>query len=1044
MCPLRTPAPRLNMMTIRFRHGVAFLVGFGFSLMPTLAPLAAIWLLLTNRLRLKRADALWIASATLMAWPLAWFNGVPGAAMGLLQIAAAWLLYKAFTQLGSMRLPGLESKLVAGGLVAGLATVVGLGLLHIDALNFTSPNITQAIVWGVHPALFGHTVLVLGALIAIQTTSPAVRLASLGLTVVGILISGSREAAIAWLLVAIALLVFERQRSSVVRGIEIALMAVVVAVAVGLSPLLGWGRIGFLLEFDATSAGRNLLKGTEIANGDWWYTNWVDVSASQAAIAGESMTAYRLTKKDRTESWLRLQQILPIEAQQTYTISAWIHAAGEGRPGIQGWGQYQTPEGLETFLVSATLSNGEWRAAARGPGQLLASGVAASDGDWRRVYATFRYEGTEPQLIWYLGLAPDIRDGTSAEAMFAGFQLEQGDTLTPYLPGAATEGLGFSTARVPYWQAALQGIAERPLLGRGPDTFSSYFLNNWPERGRLHEIPAHTHNLFLQVLFERGVVGFLGLALLLLGLCWSALRRRDATFLAVVAAVLVANSFDNTLFYGGVIYPLAAAAGWRAGAFRWQRRSATGAARQAGVRLGLALADIAASALSLVVALQVYARFMGGIDAVGASVPAAAYYALILWPLMAWREGLYPGYGLTAPQELKKQLAAATYAGLIFATASLLFGDLLAVPRSVLLLLLTFSLVLVPTARGLAKRLLLWLGALGRPVVILGAGNTGRRVAKALLRTPLDGLHPLAFFDDDPELHLQRVEGLRVYGGLPDADAFAERHNVTHVIVAIPSLPNEILARLIDVRGKQFRHLQFVPKLSGIPAEDVFASNLDGMLALEIRKGLNSRANRLLKRSIDLVGGLIGGLLISPVVLALYLWVRLDSRGPGFYWSERIGENGKTFRCLKFRTMHYDADERLTEMMAKSTGIRREYRQYHKLENDPRITGAGRILRRNSLDELSQLYNVVIGDMSLVGPRPYLTREQADMGTSGEIIFQAKPGMTGYWQISGRSNVTFEDRLAMETHYVRNWSIWWDIVILVQTLPVVIRRRGAQ
>lgn len=324
---------------------------------------------------------------------------------------------------------------------------------------------------------------------------------------------------------------------------------------------------------------------------------------------------------------------------------------------------------------------------------------------------------------------------------------------------------------------------------------------------------------------------------------------------------------------------------------------------------------------------------------------------------------------------------------------------------------------------------------------LIGVSNAR---ADAELITPLDGLHPLAFFDDDPELHLQRVEGLRVYGGLPDADAFAERHNVTHVIVAIPSLPNEILARLIDVRGKQFRHLQFVPKLSGIPAEDVFASNLDGMLALEIRKGLNSRANRLLKRSIDLVGGLIGGLLISPVVLALYLWVRLDSRGPGFYWSERIGENGKTFRCLKFRTMHYDADERLTEMMAKSTGIRREYRQYHKLENDPRITGAGRILRRNSLDELSQLYNVVIGDMSLVGPRPYLTREQADMGTSGEIIFQAKPGMTGYWQISGRSNVTFEDRLAMETHYVRNWSIWWDIVILVQTLPVVIRRRGAQ
>ena len=1030
--------PPTKQMTMRLRLGMTFLISFGFSLMPTLAPLAAIWPLLANRLRLNRADALWIAAATLMAWPLAWFDGLQGAATGLLQIAAAWLLYKAFAQLGSLRLPGPEKRLIAAGLIAGLATVVTLGLLHIDSLDFTSPNITQAIVWGVHPALFGHTVLVVGALIAIQTTNPAVRLISLGLTVIGILVSGSREAAIAWLLVAIALLVFEHQRSRFGRSVEIALMVVVVAIAMGLSPLLGWGRVGFLLEVDTASTGRNLLRGTEIANGDWWFTNWIEFNTSQASIAGESLTAYRLSKKDRTESWLRLQQILPIESQQTYTVSTWIHTESEGRPGIQGWGQYRTPEGLKTFVVNASFSNGEWRAATHGPGQLLASGVAASDGDWRRVYATFRYEGTQPKLIWYLGLAPDIRNGTNAEAIFAGFQLERGDTLTPYLPGTATEGLGFSTARTPYWQAALQGISERPLLGWGAGTFSSYFLNNWPERGRLHDIPAHTHNLFLQVLFERGLVGLLGLILLLIGLCWNALRRRDATFLAVVAAVLVANSFDNTLFYSGVIYPLAAAAGWR-------RRSDTGAARQAGVRLGLALADFAASVMALVLALQLFARFTGssGDVAGGFPVPAAAFYALLLWPLMAWRQGLYPGYGLTASQELRKQVAAASYAGLIFATASLLLGDLLAVPRLVLLLLLAFSVVLTPIARGVAKRLLLWLKAWGRPVVILGAGNTGRRVAKALLRTPLDGLHPLAFFDDNPELHRQRVEGLRVYGGLAQVDVFAERHHVAHAIVAIPSLPNDTLARLIDVRGKQFRHLQFVPKLAGIPAEDVFASNLDGMLALEIRKGLNSRWNRLLKRMIDLVGGLVGIVLVSPLLLALYLWIRLDGRGPGLYWGDRIGENGKIFRCLKFRTMVPNAEQVLEQLLRSDPRLKAEWDANQKLQNDPRVTRVGRFLRKTSLDELPQLWNVLVNEMSLVGPRPIVDAEVAKYQNSYDLYKMVRPGITGLWQISGRSDTSYEQRVELDSFYVRNWSIWLDTVILIRTLGVVSRRHGA-
>ena len=128
--------------------------------------------------------------------------------------------------------------------------------------------------------------------------------------------------------------------------------------------------------------------------------------------------------------------------------------------------------------------------------------------------------------------------------------------------------------------------------------------------------------------------------------------------------------------------------------------------------------------------------------------------------------------------------------------------------------------------------------------------------------------------------------------------------------------------------------------------------------------------------------------------------------------------------------------------MAEDSLAREEYEQFHKLENDPRITRAGRFLRKYSMDELPQLLNVVRGQMSLVGPRPYLTRELSKMLSHADIILQAKPGMTGYWQVSERNDVTFQDRLEMEAHYVRNWSIWWDIVILVRTLPAVVQKRG--
>jgi len=324
------------------------------------------------------------------------------------------------------------------------------------------------------------------------------------------------------------------------------------------------------------------------------------------------------------------------------------------------------------------------------------------------------------------------------------------------------------------------------------------------------------------------------------------------------------------------------------------------------------------------------------------------------------------------------------------------------------------------------------------------AGQAGARVARALSRSPLDGLHPVAFFDDDPDKQGLLLGGLRVRGKLADADLFALRRGVQHAIVAIPTATPQLLGGLINIRGRVFKRVQFIPDLINLPSQGVFASDLDGMLALEVRLGLYSRINQNVKRAVDLFGGVLGGLLIAPVLLALALWVRLDSPGSPFYWSTRIGQKGKPFKCLKFRSMYTDADVRLQEMMRSDPNVRAEYERFHKLENDPRITRVGALIRRFSLDELTQLYNVVRGEMSLVGPRPYLVQELPDMRGMQDVILEAKPGMTGYWQVTGRSDVTFEERLEMEAQYVRNWSLWWDIILLVKTVTVVLARRGAR
>nr|MDP9480739.1 sugar transferase [Actinomycetota bacterium] len=178
-------------------------------------------------------------------------------------------------------------------------------------------------------------------------------------------------------------------------------------------------------------------------------------------------------------------------------------------------------------------------------------------------------------------------------------------------------------------------------------------------------------------------------------------------------------------------------------------------------------------------------------------------------------------------------------------------------------------------------------------------------------------------------------------------------------------------------------------------------------------------------------------------LLALCLLVRLESRGPVFYSAMRMGRDNKLFACVKFRTMVPDAEAVLQRLLEEDEEAREEYSKYHKLRDDPRVTRVGRFLRKTSLDELPQIWNVLRGEMSLVGPRPYLPRESSGIGrTQGEIL-RVYPGITGPWQTSGRNDTSFADRVQIDGHYVRNWSIWWDLIILARTVRCVLFSRGA-
>lgn len=293
-----------------------------------------------------------------------------------------------------------------------------------------------------------------------------------------------------------------------------------------------------------------------------------------------------------------------------------------------------------------------------------------------------------------------------------------------------------------------------------------------------------------------------------------------------------------------------------------------------------------------------------------------------------------------------------------------------------------------------------------------------------------------------PRGKFAEVDGVPLVGDLALAPILAARLKIPYAVLAMPGVDSHKLLQIVERIGGKFTHLLIIPDLFGFASMGVPAKSLGGILGVEVRQQLLLPGPRLAKRVIDVALTAIGTLFILPFLLIIAALIKLDSKGPLFYTQKRLGRDGSYFDAYKFRTMHGDGEARLKAILDADPALKEEYEIYHKLKKDPRVTRVGRVLRKFSLDEFPQLLNVIKGDMSLVGPRPYIERELAAMSGQEKIILRAPPGMTGMWQVSDRNGMPFAQRVQIDVYYVRNWSPWLDIHILAKTFGVVVKGTG--
>ena len=363
----------------------------------------------------------------------------------------------------------------------------------------------------------------------------------------------------------------------------------------------------------------------------------------------------------------------------------------------------------------------------------------------------------------------------------------------------------------------------------------------------------------------------------------------------------------------------------------------------------------------------------------------------------------------------------------------------------------SLALLLVPLLRSKMKAWLLARGRWALPTVIVGAGANALEAWRAMQSEPLLGFDVRNFVavgEVGPAM-LEVAEGRSlpvVHLQAGELQGWLKDQGHPHVTIAVTEDELRALQGEIELLSLRYKDLHVIPPLAGLPLFGITGNHFFSheVLLLRVRNNLAMPSLMLAKRAFDFCGALFGLLLLSPL-FAYVGWQIKRQGGPGgvFFGHVRVGMNGKPFKCWKFRTMVHNSKEVLEQLLATDPQARAEWDKDFKLRNDPRITKIGAFLRKTSLDEIPQLWNVLRGEMSLVGPRPIIEAELERYAERVDFYLEARPGLTGLWQVSGRNETTYAERVALDAWYVKNWNLWYDIAILCKTVRTVLTGKGA-
>lgn len=418
------------------------------------------------------------------------------------------------------------------------------------------------------------------------------------------------------------------------------------------------------------------------------------------------------------------------------------------------------------------------------------------------------------------------------------------------------------------------------------------------------------------------------------------------------------------------------------------------------------------------------------------------YNTFFIYLILNLTKNMYSFKTILIWEELRKQIRVHTEYLIVMLINDIAFWGVKYIPVH-LVVGMTFTFFNILIIKFIRRQ---FIGLLEKRLLIIGVGNTARELTKIIGENSFTMYNLLGYISANNLFGVHQeicIDKDKILGTYEEIEQVISDKRINEVIIAMPLADNNQMFEIINNLDGKVNKVKFVPELNGVYTFNSEIEDYDGTMLISAQINYVRGLSRFLKRVMDIGIGIVGGVSLIPLTILVWIKTNSEERKHGlFFTQDRIGKDGKSIKIYKYRSMVTGADKILEEMMAKDEKIREEYEKNKKLKDDPRITKVGEFLRRTSLDEFPQFINVLKGEMSFVGPRPYLPREKKDMGEYYGKIIKSKPGITGMWQTHGRSETDFEERLELDEYYYRNWSLWLDIVIIIKTVKNVISKKG--